>query len=90
MRWCENKGRELGVASPLPRWFGRRVEPYSKFVHAAAAMRDELRFYVARVHGRAVAVTRAGTQPGPVIIDIDTEGLPSRQVRLHSVAPQPF
>jgi beta-galactosidase len=41
-------------------------------------------------HGRAVAVIRAGTRPGPVIIDIDSEGLPSRQVRLHAVAPQPF
>ena len=41
-------------------------------------------------HGRVVAVVRAGTQAGPIVVDIDTEGLPSRQVRLHAVAPQAF
>ena len=39
-------------------------------------------------HGRVVAVVRAGTQPGPIVIDIDAEGLPSRQLRLHAVAPR--
>lgn len=39
-------------------------------------------------HGRVVAVVRAGTQVGPIVVEIDTEGLPSRQVRLHSVAPR--
>ena len=38
-------------------------------------------------HGRVVAVVRAGTRAGPVVIDIEAEGLPSRQVRLHAVAP---
>jgi hypothetical protein len=37
-----------------------------------------------------VAVVRAGAQTGPIIVDIETEGLPSRQVRLHAVAPQSF
>ncbi|SOD55811.1 beta-galactosidase [Pseudoxanthomonas wuyuanensis] len=39
-------------------------------------------------HGRAVAVVRAGTQAGPIVIDIETEGLPSRQLRLDAVTPQ--
>ncbi len=39
-------------------------------------------------HGRVVAVVRAGTQPGPIVIDIDAEGLPPRQLRLHAVAPR--
>ena len=38
-------------------------------------------------HGRVVAVVRAGTRPGPIVIDIDAEGMPSRQLRLHAVAP---
>jgi beta-galactosidase len=41
-------------------------------------------------HGRMVAVIRAGTQAGPIIVDIDTEGLPSRQVRLQVVTPRPL
>jgi beta-galactosidase len=41
-------------------------------------------------HGRVVAVVRAGTLAGPIVIDVDAEGLPSRQVRLHAVAPQSF
>lgn len=41
-------------------------------------------------HGRVVAVVRAGTQAGPIVVDIDAEGLPSRQVRLNAIAPQPF
>ncbi len=41
-------------------------------------------------HGRVVAVVRAGAQAGPIVVDIETEGLPSRQVRLNAVAPQPF
>ena len=39
-------------------------------------------------HGRVVAVIRAGTQPGPIVIDIEAEGLPSRQLRLNAVAPR--
>lgn len=41
-------------------------------------------------HGRVVAVVRAGTHAGSIIVDIDTEGLPSRQVRLHAAAPRPL
>jgi beta-galactosidase len=41
-------------------------------------------------HGRVVAVIRAGTQPGPILIDIEAEGLPSRQLRLNAVAPRSF
>ncbi|MDR6842659.1 glycoside hydrolase family 2 TIM barrel-domain containing protein [Pseudoxanthomonas sacheonensis] len=41
-------------------------------------------------HGRVVAVVRAGTQAGPIVVDIEAEGLPSRQVRLNAVAPQSF
>jgi beta-galactosidase len=41
-------------------------------------------------HGRVVAVVRAGVQAGPIVVDIEAEGLPSRQVRLDAVAPQPF
>ena len=37
-------------------------------------------------HGRVVAVVRAGTQAGPIVVDIDTEGLPPRQLRLHAIA----
>lgn len=40
-------------------------------------------------HGRVVAVIRAGTLAGPIVIDIDAEGLPSRQLRLNTVAPSP-
>ena len=39
-------------------------------------------------HGRVVAVVRAGTQAGPIVVDIEAEGLPSRQLRLNAVAPQ--
>jgi hypothetical protein len=35
-------------------------------------------------------VIRAGTQAGPIVVDIAAEGLPSRQLRLHAVAPQTF
>ena len=41
-------------------------------------------------HGRVVAVVRAGKQAGPIVVDVEAEGLPSRQVRLHAVASQPF
>jgi beta-galactosidase len=41
-------------------------------------------------HGRVVAVVRAGTQAGPIVIDIDAEGLPSRQIRLNAIAPRPY
>lgn len=40
-------------------------------------------------HGRVVAVIRTGTLAGPIVIDIDAEGLPSRQLRLNAVAPSP-
>jgi beta-galactosidase len=39
-------------------------------------------------HGRVVAVVRAGTRAGPIVVDIDAEGLPSHQVRLNAVAPR--
>ena len=41
-------------------------------------------------HGRVVAVVRVGTQAGPIVVDIETEGLPSRQLRLNAVAPRPY
>ncbi|HEX5663734.1 MAG TPA: glycoside hydrolase family 2 TIM barrel-domain containing protein, partial [Xanthomonadaceae bacterium] len=41
-------------------------------------------------HGRVVAVVRAGTQAGPIVVYIETEGLPSRQLRLNAVAPRPY
>lgn len=41
-------------------------------------------------HGRVVAAVRAGVQAGPIVVDIEAGGLPSRQVRLNAVAPQPF
>jgi len=41
-------------------------------------------------HGRVVAVVRADTRAGPIVVDIEAEGLPSRHVQLHAVAPQPF
>ena len=41
-------------------------------------------------HGRVVAVVRAGTLAGPIVIHIDAEGLPTRQVRLNAIAPQSF
>lgn len=37
-------------------------------------------------HGRAVAVIRAGTTAGPIILDVEVEGLPARQVRLDAIA----
>jgi beta-galactosidase len=37
-------------------------------------------------HGRAVAVIRAGTTAGPIILDVEVEGLPGRQVRLDAIA----
>lgn len=40
-------------------------------------------------HGRVVAVVRAGTRAGPIVVDIEAEGLPSRQVRLQALAPYP-
>ncbi|MCF7220368.1 glycoside hydrolase family 2 TIM barrel-domain containing protein [Marilutibacter chinensis] len=39
-------------------------------------------------HGRVVAVVRAGTRAGPIIVDVETDGLPSRQLRLNAVAPR--
>lgn len=33
-------------------------------------------------HGRAVAVIRAGTAAGPLIVDVAVDGLPAREVRL--------
>lgn len=38
-------------------------------------------------HGRVVAVVRAGAQAGPIVVDIEAESLPTRQVRLQAVAP---
>lgn len=37
-------------------------------------------------HGRAVAVIRAGTAPGPVVVDIEADGLPTRQFRLDAIS----
>lgn len=38
-------------------------------------------------HGRVVAVVRAGVRAGPITVDIDVEGLPSRRIRLDAVTP---
>ncbi|HEY0622825.1 glycoside hydrolase family 2 TIM barrel-domain containing protein [Sphingomonas sp.] len=38
-------------------------------------------------HGRVVAAIRAGTEPGPIVIEIEADGLPSRQIRLNAVRP---
>jgi beta-galactosidase len=41
-------------------------------------------------HGRAVAVVRAGTEAGPIIVDVEADGLPTRQVRIAAISgPQP-
>jgi beta-galactosidase len=40
-------------------------------------------------HGRAVAVIRAGTTAGPIILDVEVEGLPLRQIRLNAVTGDP-
>lgn len=40
-------------------------------------------------HGRAVAVVRAGTEAGSIVVDIDVDGLPSRQARIDAVSHTP-
>lgn len=37
-------------------------------------------------HGRAVAVIRAAATVGPVIVDVEVDGLPARQIRLGAIA----
>jgi beta-galactosidase len=37
-------------------------------------------------HGQAVAVVRAGTEAGPIVVEIEVEGLPVRQVRLNGIS----
>jgi beta-galactosidase len=37
-------------------------------------------------HGRLVAVVRAGTEAGPIIINVDADGLSVRQVRINAVS----
>jgi len=37
-------------------------------------------------HGRAVAVVRAGTEAGPIVVEIEAEGLPLRQYRIDAVS----
>jgi beta-galactosidase len=37
-------------------------------------------------HGRAVAVVRAGTTAGPIVVEVDVDGLPTRQVQVHAVS----
>jgi beta-galactosidase len=37
-------------------------------------------------HGRAVAAVRAGTEAGPITIQVDAEGLPGRTIRIDSVS----
>jgi len=37
-------------------------------------------------HGRAVAVVRAGTEAGPIVVEIEAEGLPVRQVRIDGIS----
>ena len=37
-------------------------------------------------HGRVVAAVRAGTRAGPIIVEIEPEGLPARRVRISVVS----
>jgi beta-galactosidase len=37
-------------------------------------------------HGSALAVVRAGTQAGPITVEIDIDGLPPRRVRIDAVS----
>ncbi|MGK6357058.1 glycoside hydrolase family 2 TIM barrel-domain containing protein [Sphingomonas sp. DT-207] len=37
-------------------------------------------------HGRAVAIVRAGTTPGPITIDIEADGVPARRLQLDAVS----
>jgi beta-galactosidase len=36
-------------------------------------------------HGRVVAVVRAGMEAGPILVDVEVDGLPPRQLRLDAV-----
>jgi len=36
-------------------------------------------------HGRAVAVVRAGSEAGPITIEVETDGLPARRVQISAV-----
>ncbi|WP_343517680.1 glycoside hydrolase family 2 TIM barrel-domain containing protein [Sphingomonas sp.] len=38
-------------------------------------------------HGRVFAAIRAGNKPGPIVIEVEADGLPSRQIRLNAVRP---
>ncbi|WP_333682333.1 glycoside hydrolase family 2 TIM barrel-domain containing protein [Dyella sp.] len=38
-------------------------------------------------HGRVVAVVRAGMQAGPIEVQVDADGLPTRRIHLHTVSP---
>ncbi|MGN6323907.1 MAG: glycoside hydrolase family 2 TIM barrel-domain containing protein [Dyella sp.] len=38
-------------------------------------------------HGRVVAVVRSGMQAGPIEVQVDADGLPTRRVYLHAVSP---
>ena len=37
-------------------------------------------------HGRALAVIRAGTQAGPIVVEIEVEGLLTRQVQVDGIS----
>ncbi|MGZ3304230.1 MAG: hypothetical protein ACXU8U_00095 [Asticcacaulis sp.] len=37
-------------------------------------------------HGRVVTVIRAGVRPGPIDVDVETEGLPAQHLRLNAVS----
>jgi beta-galactosidase len=37
-------------------------------------------------HGRAVAAIRAGTEAGQIVVEVETDGLPTRQVRIDAVS----
>jgi beta-galactosidase len=36
-------------------------------------------------HGRAVAVVRAGEKAGPIVVEVEVDGLPTRQVQVNAV-----
>jgi beta-galactosidase len=38
-------------------------------------------------HGQVVAVVRSAVQAGPIAVQIDVDGLPTRRVHLHAVSP---
>jgi beta-galactosidase len=40
-------------------------------------------------HGRVVAAVRAGTEAGPIVVDVEADGLPARQVQINATSGEP-